>query len=125
MDHQTGILVVCRGIRVVSSQTLNPKSFARAQLCSASTKPTSLTGESSTCVFILLSRATIPFVLTFARGSCAICNRKIFALIEIVENRFVHLTNYSVNKNSDEFVKPTSSADGKVCSKLKLLPSGR
>ena len=36
-----------------------------------------------------------------------------------LKNRFVHLTNYSVNKNSDEFVKPTSNAAGDGVAKVE------
>ena len=103
-----------RGIRVVSSQTINPKKLRKGTIVQRYlSKPYLIDGRKFdmriyivvTCYDPLRAYICEEGLVRFATG-------KYSRSLKSLKNRFVHLTNYSVNKNSDEFVKPTSNAAG-------------
>ena len=104
-----------RGIRVVSSQTLNPKKLRKGTIVQRYlSKPYLIDGRKFDMRIYIIVTCYDPLrAYICEEGLVRFATGKYSRSLKSLKNRFVHLTNYSVNKNSDEFVKPTSSADGK------------
>ena len=113
-----------RGIRVVSSNSINPKKLRKGTIVQRYlSRPYLIDGRKFdlrlyvivTCFDPLRAYMCEEGLVRFATG-------KYSRNLKSLKNRFVHLTNYSVNKNSDDFEKPTGhmSTDCGVGSKWSL-----
>ena len=103
-----------RGIRVTSSQSLNPKKLHKGTIVQRYLANPYLIGgrKFDMRIYVVVTSYDPLRAYLCEEGLVRFATGKYSKSLKSLKNRFVHLTNYSVNKNSDEFVKPTSNAEG-------------
>ena len=103
-----------RGIRVTSSQSLNPKKLHKGTIVQKYLSNPYLIGgrKFDMRIYVVVTSYDPLRAYLCEEGLVRFATGKYSKSLKSLKNRFVHLTNYSVNKNSDEFVKPTSNAEG-------------
>ena len=103
-----------RGIRVTSSASLNPKKLHKGTIVQKYLSNPYLIGgrKFDMRIYVVVTSYDPLRAYLCEEGLVRFATGKYSKSLKSLKNRFVHLTNYSVNKNSDEFVKPTSNAAG-------------